>query len=375
MFKYKYLCKFSLALLLSSLAVAQAQNYPNRPVRIIVAFAPGGANDIVTRVVAQKLTEIWGQSIVVDNRGGAGGNIGGDLAAKANPDGQVDIAMVGKYVQIRDSYISLNEALIQYHTHYKADARILPSVQKNVAWMWGQWNATGEGFQYTPNDPFDYDEISEHQIIDAKLIAESLREEVGREVAALKASHGLTPGEVGFWFGVGGGIAGIFGTWLGGWLANRYGKHNRRHVVTAPAIGMALAIPFAMLGFQSENWSIALAFLLANLSLQYGATRLPANVTSVRFTTDELASVCPVTQQPDLSHVVIQYVPHQWCIESKSLKLYLWSFRDRAVFAEALAAEIAGEVMLSAKPKHVKVTLTQRPRGGIEVQAIAELTS
>ena len=55
--------------------------------RIIVAFAPGGANDIVTRVVAQKLTELWGQSIVVDNRGGAGGNIGGDLAAKANPDG------------------------------------------------------------------------------------------------------------------------------------------------------------------------------------------------------------------------------------------------------------------------------------------------
>ena len=86
MIKNKYLCNFSL-MLLSSMAVAQAQNYPNRPVRIIVAFAPGGANDIVTRVVAQKLTEIWGQTIVVDNRGGAGGNIGGDLAAKANPDG------------------------------------------------------------------------------------------------------------------------------------------------------------------------------------------------------------------------------------------------------------------------------------------------
>ena len=101
----------------------------------------------------------------------------------------------------------------------------------------------------------------------------------------------------------------------------------------------------------------------------------PQHVTQVTFTNDELNSTCPVTQQPDLSHVVIQYVPDQWCIESKSLKLYLWSFRDRAVFAEALAAEIAGEVMHSAKPKHVKVTLTQRPRGGIEVQAIAELTS
>ena len=100
----------------------------------------------------------------------------------------------------------------------------------------------------------------------------------------------------------------------------------------------------------------------------------PANVTAVRFTNDELNSMCPVTEQPDLSHVVIEYVPDQWCVESKSLKLYLWGFRDRAVFAEAMAAEIAGEVMLSAKPKSVKVTLTQRPRGGIEIQAISELT-
>lgn len=99
----------------------------------------------------------------------------------------------------------------------------------------------------------------------------------------------------------------------------------------------------------------------------------PAHVTLVTFTNDELASMCPVTQQPDLSTVVIEYVPAEWCIESKSLKLYLWGFRDRAVFAEALAAEIAGEVMHSAQPKLVRVTLTQRPRGGIEVKAVAEL--
>ena len=100
----------------------------------------------------------------------------------------------------------------------------------------------------------------------------------------------------------------------------------------------------------------------------------PGNVTSVKFTNDELASRCPVTEQPDLSTVVIEYVPDRWCIESKSLKLYLWGFRDRAVFAEALAAEIAGEVMTTAQPRSVKVTLTQRPRGGIEVQAVSELT-
>jgi len=99
----------------------------------------------------------------------------------------------------------------------------------------------------------------------------------------------------------------------------------------------------------------------------------PADVTTVRFTSDELASICPVTSQPDLSHLVIEYEPLEWCIESKSLKLYLWGFRDRAVFAEALAAEIAREIMTTANPRTVTVTLTQRPRGGIEVQAVARL--
>ena len=101
----------------------------------------------------------------------------------------------------------------------------------------------------------------------------------------------------------------------------------------------------------------------------------PSHVTSVTFTTDELSSMCPVTQQPDLSTLVIEYVPNAHCIESKSLKLYLWGFRDRAVFAEALVAEIAGEVMATAQPHHVRVVLTQRPRGGIEVKAVSEMSA
>jgi tripartite-type tricarboxylate transporter receptor subunit TctC len=68
-------------------AIGQGQAYPTKPVRIIVPFAPGGATDIVTRILAQKLTEAWGQTIVVDNRAGAGGNIGAELAAKAPSDG------------------------------------------------------------------------------------------------------------------------------------------------------------------------------------------------------------------------------------------------------------------------------------------------
>lgn len=99
----------------------------------------------------------------------------------------------------------------------------------------------------------------------------------------------------------------------------------------------------------------------------------PAGCTLVRFSTDEVSSLCPVTSQPDLSGVVIEYEPDQRCVESKSLKLYLWSFRNRAVFAEALAAEIAGEILETARPRWVRVTLTQRPRGGIELQAVAEL--
>ncbi|MFM8795086.1 MAG: preQ(1) synthase [Acidimicrobiales bacterium] len=101
----------------------------------------------------------------------------------------------------------------------------------------------------------------------------------------------------------------------------------------------------------------------------------PANVTSVSFSTDELMSMCPVTGQPDISSVRIDYEPDAHCIESKSLKLYLWGFRDRAVFAEALAAEIAGEVMTTAAPKRVRVELRQHPRGGITITAVSEVTA
>jgi tripartite-type tricarboxylate transporter receptor subunit TctC len=78
--------------------VAAAQGYPHKPVRIVVPFAPGGATDIVTRIVAQKLTELWSQSIVVDNRSGAGGNIGGDIVAKSAPDGYTILMTSGSIV-------------------------------------------------------------------------------------------------------------------------------------------------------------------------------------------------------------------------------------------------------------------------------------
>ena len=71
----------------SATAAAPATDYPARPIRYLVAFAPGGINDIMARIVAEKLTESWVQTVVVDNRPGAGGNLAAGLLARTTPDG------------------------------------------------------------------------------------------------------------------------------------------------------------------------------------------------------------------------------------------------------------------------------------------------
>jgi tripartite-type tricarboxylate transporter receptor subunit TctC len=75
------------ALSLIAAAGAHAQPYPSKPGRLMVGFAPGGGVDVTARIVAAKLSEIWGQQLVVDNRTGAGGTIASDIAAKSPPDG------------------------------------------------------------------------------------------------------------------------------------------------------------------------------------------------------------------------------------------------------------------------------------------------
>jgi predicted MFS family arabinose efflux permease len=86
-------------------------------------------------------------------------------------------------------------------------------------------------------------------------------------------THDLSPGEVGLSFGLLGGAAGILGTWLGGYLADRFGAINRRRVLSAPAIGMALAVPLAIAAYDAPSWLLALALLFLPTvfnSLYYG---------------------------------------------------------------------------------------------------------
>ena len=92
------------ALIALAAATASAQTYPNKAIRIVVPFPPGGGADITARPIAQKLNELWGVSVVIDNRGGASGMIGAEILAKAPPDGYT--LMIGSSAEV-----ALNVAL------------------------------------------------------------------------------------------------------------------------------------------------------------------------------------------------------------------------------------------------------------------------
>jgi 7-cyano-7-deazaguanine reductase len=99
----------------------------------------------------------------------------------------------------------------------------------------------------------------------------------------------------------------------------------------------------------------------------------PDYITEIKFTSNELTSFCPVTGQPDFSTVEILYHPDKLCIESKSLKLYLWSFREERIFGEGLASRMAQDIQQATGAGYCRVTITQNIRGGLQLQAVAEI--
>ena len=87
----------------------------------------------------------------------------------------------------------------------------------------------------------------------------------------------------------------------------------------------------------------------------------------VRFAAPEFTSLCPITAQPDFAHIVIDYVPGEWLVESKSLKLFLGSFRNHGAFHEACTMTIAGRLVDLLAPVWLRIGAYWYPRGGIPI--------
>ncbi len=91
----------------------------------------------------------------------------------------------------------------------------------------------------------------------------------------------------------------------------------------------------------------------------------------ITFDCPEFTSLCPVTGQPDFGHITIKYIADRECIESKSLKLYLFSFRNHNAFHEAAVNMILTDLERACKPRWMEVTGVFRPRGGIAISVVA----
>jgi 7-cyano-7-deazaguanine reductase len=93
----------------------------------------------------------------------------------------------------------------------------------------------------------------------------------------------------------------------------------------------------------------------------------PQETYLARFSAPEFTSLCPVTGQPDFAHVVIDYAPRRWLLESKSLKLYLGAFRNHGAFHEACTMAIAERLMQFLAPRWLRIGAYWYPRGGIPI--------
>jgi len=110
----------------------------------------------------------------------------------------------------------------------------------------------------------------------------------------------------------------------------------------------------------------------AQARLEAVANPAPGKAYLVRFTCPEFTCLCPVTGQPDFAHFVIDYVPAKKIVESKSLKLFLHSFRNHAAFHEDCTMEIASRLLAALRPKWLRIGGYWYPRGGIPIDVFFE---
>ena len=101
--------------------------------------------------------------------------------------------------------------------------------------------------------------------------------------------------------------------------------------------------------------------------LERVANPQPGETYLVRFTAPEFTSICPITGQPDFAHLVIDYAPGEWIVESKSLKLYLGSFRNHGAFHEGCTVAIAKRLVATLQPVWLRIGGYWYPRGGMPI--------
>jgi 7-cyano-7-deazaguanine reductase len=108
------------------------------------------------------------------------------------------------------------------------------------------------------------------------------------------------------------------------------------------------------------------------LSLETFANPSPERDYTIRMSIPEFTCLCPKTGQPDFAALELEYVPDERCVELKSLKLYIWSFRDRGTFHEAVTNEILRELAAATGPRFMRLTARFNVRGGIYTTVTAE---
>lgn len=106
--------------------------------------------------------------------------------------------------------------------------------------------------------------------------------------------------------------------------------------------------------------------------LEVFRNRHPNRPYKIHFECPEFTALCPITGQPDFGVISIDYAPKTWCLESKSLKLYLFSFRNQGAFHEDAVNRILNDIVEICQPRHARVTGVFNPRGGISLTVTAE---